>query len=123
MGDMMIETMVEAVVPAVIALVGAACGAQFVKSKEKAFRRRDEIIQAYSAFFRAYAEYMANHTVECRGRVVATLEVARLIMPKEAGLLFKEFENNFIQTPDNFGSRAEILNRIRSQCFNDIAKL
>lgn len=110
-------------VSSILTLGGAAAGAFFTSSKERKAARRSEIINCYASFFEAYTTYTANKSMEHRGKVVYALEVARLICSRDSAKLFSRFEKNFIQTPDDFASRKDILNEIREQGVREIAKL
>lgn len=91
-------------------------------TNENRVRRRQELIDCYAAFFSAYAQYIGNQTNETKSKVVSSLEVARLLFPKQTASLFQDFEVRFIQCSDDFQSRQKLLDQIRKQAMNDISK-
>ena len=92
------------------------------KTEEKQNRRR-EIVESYANFFHSYTSFTADQSLQNKGKVIASIEIARLIMPKEIVDLFKEFEQNFLHDSNNMASRAKLLDQLRAFAYNHVSSL
>lgn len=106
-----------------LTLGGAAAGALLTKNKETRASRRKEIIDCYASFFRAYSAFLADHSLERKGDLVAALEIARLLFPEKTSEMLREFELMLLRNPNDAASRAKLLDQIRKQAADDLPKL
>ena len=116
----------ELLIPAItgaLTLLGVVIGSKLSRRNEVRASRRKEITESYAAFFSAYTDYISSPSEQNKSRVVASLEVARLLFPSKASALFSEFESQFIHGSGDISSRAQLLDQIRKQAMDDILKL
>lgn len=79
------------------------------------------MVEVYAAFFRDYTNFVADQNIHNRGRVIASLEIARLLMPAEIVVLLQEFEQSFLSEPHNISSRAKLLDELRKAAYDHIS--
>lgn len=100
-------------------LLGVVVGAALAKSHSDHTQRRKELIDCYAQFFKTYTEFVAQQTIENKGRVIYALEVAKLLCPSDSAKLFREFERSILRG-ESVASRKDLVDQIRDRGQRDL---